>query len=221
MPSSVQLKLDCVPRVLAFCRRHPDLCAAARQACDKLEALSARTRALFAKKLRAHGELAAAIAARGRIQGPLVEELTQVVRLARAAALHEGGAELGASLRFDKISADIPVDRAQAVLERALRHRELLDRYGMPAGMLDRLGEAVGEYAAVVEQRIEASATIAGANAGLEMVAAEALLVIKHLDALLRIRFSGDPVRQAEWRLARRVRWDKPKMTEPEDGRRV
>lgn len=211
MPTSVRLKLECVPRVLAFCRRHPDLCAAALHSHEKLERIEQRSRALFATKLRAHGELSAAVAARERSAGPLSELLGQVVRLARAAAMHEGDAELGANLRFGTITRDIPLDRARAALDTATRYRDLLDRYGMPAGMLERLGEALGRYAAAVEQRADASATIAAANADLEMTAQEALLVIRHLDALNRIRFSGDPVRQAEWRSVRSIQWGKPR----------
>lgn len=221
MPTNVRLKLDCVPRVLAFCRRFPELGAAALQTRERLEAISTLVRGLFATKLRAHEELAMAIAARDSMAAPLADLLAQVVRLARTAALHEDDAELGASLRVGKITPDLPLDRAQAVLDIALRHRKLLDSYGMPEGMLDRLREGVARYRAVVEQRIEASATIAGANARLEMTATDAHRLIKHLDALYRIRFSDDPARLAEWRSARRVPWDKPKMTEPEDGRRV
>ncbi len=222
MPTNVRLKLDCIPRVLAFCRRHPECSAAALQALARLEAMFELTRSLLATKLRVHGELPLAIAARDRMAAPLAEQLTQVVQLARAAALHEGDGVLVASLAgVGKITPELPLDRAEAVLEIALRHRTLLDRYGMPEGMLDRLGETVARYAAQVARRIEASATIAEANDRLEITATEAHRVIKHLDALYRIRFSDDPVRWAEWRSARRVPWDKPKLTEPEDGRRV
>jgi len=150
------------------------------------------------------------VAARERTSGPLSELLAQVVRLARAAAMHEGDVELGANLRFGTITRDIPLDRARAALDTATRYRGLLDRYGMPEGMLERLGEALGRYAAAVEQRTDASATISAANADLEATAREALLVIRHLDALNRIRFAGDPERRAEWSTARNVRWGKP-----------
>ncbi|MEO8139351.1 MAG: hypothetical protein ABI742_06885 [Gemmatimonadota bacterium] len=210
MPTSVRLKLECVPRVLGYFRRHPELlCAAAQKAVGRLERLAERTRALFGIKLRAQGELSAATAERDGCAGPLLELLAQVVGLARAAALHEGDAELGAALRFGSLTRLIPLERARAALDTALRSAELLNRYGMPEGMLEELGDVLGRYAAAAERRAAAIEAIAAANAELELLAQEGLLVIRHLDALNRIRLAGHPEKRAEWREARSVRWGK------------
>lgn len=209
MPTTVRLKLDCLPRALEFFVRHPDRSPVVERLLERVEALHARTRALLGAKLRAHGEAAAAVAARERAMVPLLTLLGQVRRLTRAVALHEGAAELRDGFRIGPITRDIPLARARRALDTATRYRELLDRYGMPPGMLARLREELGRYAEAEAQRAEAAATIVRANAELAATAAEGLLVIRHLDALTRIRFADNAERRAEWVEASAVRWEK------------
>lgn len=77
----------------------------------------------------------------------------------------------------------------------------------MPAGMLERLRRDLDRYCAALEQRADASATIAAANTDLARLADEARVIIRHLDALNRVRFAEDPGSQAEWDRVRTVWW--------------
>jgi hypothetical protein len=133
--------------------------------------------------------------------------LAQILRLALAAALQEGDAELHADFRFGALTKTIPLDGARAALDTATRHRELLLRYGMPAEMLERLRTELDRYGDAFDKQAQASAVIGGVNTDLAAAAREAVCIIRHLDALNRIRLADDPDRLAEWQQVRAIRW--------------
>lgn len=207
MRRGVRLKLDAVSRVLEFYRADPDPAPAALEAIGRLERLSALARTLLGAQLQAQGNLGAAAALRERVTPGLRLQLAHLVRLAAAVAAQEGDQALRANLRFGALTRIIPLDSAKAALDTATRYRELLLRYGMPGEMLETLSRDLDRYAVALAQRDDASATIAAANADLERTAGEAHLIIRHLDALNRIRFADHPDRLAEWDAVRVVRW--------------
>jgi hypothetical protein len=209
MRTSVRLKLDSVPPVLEFYLAYPDPTPAAVEAVGRLRGVSDRTRTLIATQLKAQGALSAGALARERVIPRLRLDLAHVVRIARAAAEHERDDELRASLRAGPLTRTIPLDAARAALDTATRYRDLLLRYGMPEGMLARLRRDLDRYCAALEQRADASATIAAANIDLARLADEARTIIRHLDALNRIRYAEDPESQAAWDRASMVRWGK------------
>lgn len=218
MRTSVRLKLDSVHPVLLFYREYPDPAPAARAAVGRLRGVSDHTRGLLATNLTAQGELSAGAIARERVVPRLRLDLAHLVRIAEVASAHEGDDEVRASLRAGPLTRTIPLDAARAALGAATRHGELLLRYGMPEGMLERLRRDLDRYCAVLEKRADASATIAAANTDLARLADEARSIIRHLDALNRIRFSEDPQRQAEWDRVSAVRWGKAKAGAPGRG---
>ncbi len=207
MRTNDQRRLDRVVPVLAYCRLDTGLCPAALAAVARLESLSTRTRSRLAAVLRARSELSAATRVRDQLMGPLRSVLGQIVRLAVAAALQEGDPGLQAEFRIGALTKTIPLDAARVALDTATRHRDLLLRYGMPEELLDRLRTELDRYAAALQQQAEASATIGAANADLAAAAREGVGIIRHLDALNRIRLAGDPERLAEWQRVRAIRW--------------
>jgi len=164
---------------------------------------------LLATGRGAEQELEAGVTSKERVTPRLRADLVHLVRIADAAADHEQDERLRANLRFGPLTRYLPLRAALAALEAATWYRDVYVRYGMPEGVLARLRRDLDEHCAVLERRAELSATIAAVTRDLTRLAVEARLIIKHLDALNRLRFAEDPERLALWRRAQAVPWGK------------
>jgi hypothetical protein len=199
MRASSQLKLDSIVPVLRYFRQFPDPAPAAVAALGRLQAVFEKVRALLGARLKAQQELSAAGAGRDGVTPRLRADLVHLVRIAGVAAVHEGLFELRVSLRPGRLTRHIPRDAGRVALEASTRYREVLIRYGMPEEMLARIRRDLDRHCAVLEARAAASAAIAETNLELALLAEEARLIIKHLDALTRLRFAEDPERLVIW----------------------
>lgn len=209
MRSSAKRKLDSVPPVLKFCREHPNPLSAAREAVGRLIVLHMHVSDLLATWSRATEQLEAEGVSTDRVTPRLRGDLVLLVRIADVAADQEKDERLRAGLRFGPLTRNLPLNAGLAALEAAFWNRAIYIRYGMPEEVLARLRRELDEHCAVLERRAELTATIAAATRDLTRLADEARLIIKHLDALNRIRFAEDPERLALWRRAQAVPWGK------------
>jgi hypothetical protein len=73
--------------------------------------------------------------------------------------------------------------------------------------MLEALRADLDALQAAHDRRVTSTAVYSAATADLATLAAEAMLIIRHLDALNRIRFAAAPERLAEWKGVSTVRW--------------
>ena len=213
-----QCKLDCAQSVLGFCRRLPDLSPAGSSAIIRLQRLVTQAGVLLEQQRAALGEAAAALAERQAIAVPLKQRLAHLVRLAQAAAVHEGEVTLRLRIPFGASRQGEFLSAARAATGIATSYRALLQRYGMPAPMLAELGSDLERYEEAQRRRANAQAAAVAATADLATVAREALMAIRHLDALQRLRFAADPELLAEWQAVRSVRWERPRGRPREDS---
>jgi hypothetical protein len=77
----------------------------------------------------------------------------------------------------------------------------------MPQTLLPALQEGLDRYLAAVEQYARARQAIGAATRDIRRLAHPAMLVMRRLDHLNRIRFRGDRARLAEWESALNGRW--------------
>jgi hypothetical protein len=207
MRHTVRLKLDCARGVLAFCRRYPGSAPATLEAEDRLERLMAQATILRDQERFAQEEEETAARMRDQLARSLKERLDVLLRLAAAVALGQGIGELRIRVRLRLTGPGIFLRAARQVIDTANAHQSLLVRYGMPGGMLNTLSAELDSLQAAHNRRVTSTAVHAAAAADLATLAAEAMLIIRHLDALNRIRFAAAPDRLAEWLAVSTVRW--------------
>ncbi len=200
-------KLESVQSVVEFCRSHPDPSLAAIAAVANLESLLNHARALMGAQRLSEEEARSARSQREAIAGPLRQRLSHLIRLAAAVAEQERRPPFLPTVPLGATRGGQLLEAGRAALAVATEHRALLLHYGMPERLLDDLARDLERFASF--QRRRPSADTPGTSAGAELRALiqEALIVVKHLDALNRLRLAEDPPRLAEWLAARRIRW--------------
>jgi hypothetical protein len=82
-------------------------------------------------------------------------------------------------------------------IDTATTHQPLLVKYGMPSQMLEALRAGLDSLQAAHDRRATRAAVYSVTTADL---AGQAMPVVKHLDALTRIRFLAAPDRLKEWK---------------------
>jgi hypothetical protein len=134
--------------------------------------------------------------------GPLQERLGQLVRLGRAVALRETEPALRLNVAFGRTREARFPEAARAALAAATLHQRILLEHGLPPGMLEELNEELNYYLAARDRRAKALAADRSATAEFARLAHGALAIMRHLDALFRIRHADEPDRLAEWQAA-------------------
>jgi hypothetical protein len=206
MRTSVRLKLDAARRVSAFLVLHPMTGPAGTDPNGRLGTLLDLADRIRQQLGLARAAIEAARAERERLALSVRELLAHLVRLAAVAGAEEPGSDLCLEVRFAARKTKLHVEAREAVAE-AEAHRALLERYGMPSWLPAELRAALDRHDDTVRREATALAAVAAADAELEEVAREAFRIIRHLDALNRLRLASDPARLAEWHAARAVRW--------------
>lgn len=210
MRNTARPKLEAARSALEFCRRHPDESPAWSASVARLEQALVQARSVREQQALAEQEILRAIAERDALIIRLRERLARLSRLARAAGTQEGILALQFSVPGRRAGlADVLV-RARAAVENARRHRRILLRYGMTPELLLDLEADLIACSAAQERRTAARQSANAAHSDLAALAAQAMLAVRHLDALHQIRFAEDAERLAEWNAARAVRWGTP-----------
>jgi hypothetical protein len=203
-----RLKFACANAVLEFCRRLPDQSLVAVELVAGLESLIEQTRCLLARHKAARQEWDAATEEREAVVGPLKERMCHLIRLAAVVAARERLPELRLKVQWSRTRRGSLLPAARAALAAAGRHEQLLLRAGMPPDMLAEVGSALDRYEAAQDRRTAAHVAQSAASADLHGLAQVAMHIVRHLDALNRMRFAGQPDLLAEWDGARTVRWN-------------
>jgi hypothetical protein len=207
MRHTVRLKLECARAVLAFSRRYPGSAPATQEAEERLGRLMSQATTLMDQERFAQEEMETAARTRDQLARALKERIDVLLRLAAAVALGEGIGALRLRLRLRLTGPGNFLRDARHVIDTASAHQPLLLRYGMPGGMLEALRADLDALQRAHDRRLTSSAVYSAAAADLATLAAEAMLIIRHLDALNRIRFAAAPERLAEWLAVSTVRW--------------
>ncbi len=207
MRVTVRLKLEHAERVLAFCRRHPGGVPAAQEAEMRLSHLLAQATMLMEQARLAEGEMEQALTTRDELARHFKQRVEVLLRLAATVAEQSAVSELRLRVRFRAAAPGTYLKAARQALDTAAAHQPLLLRYGMPSQMLEVLRSDLEALEAAHGRRLTAARVTAAASLDLAGIATEALRIVRHLDALNRIRFAAAPEWLAEWDGVRRVEW--------------
>ncbi len=208
MRTASRRKLEAARRALRFCLAHPDPNPAAAQSVARLDQLLASAAARGTAQYQSQREALDARAQRNRLHHALRTRLPALLHLTALVAGREGNGELAIRLARDTRSAGASfMAEVRRALVQARKEQELLARYGLPDTLLDELEADLLRYELAERMRTEREAAGAAASTALDELAEEAHQVVRHLDALYRLRFADDPGALDAWRADSTVDW--------------
>jgi hypothetical protein len=192
----------CARCVHGYFLLHPPQDRASATAVKCLEHLLEQADDLARRQMQARFEAEAAREQMREQVGPLKERLGQLVRLGRAVALRENEPRLRLTVSLGKTREARFPEAARAALASATAHLELLLEQGLPAEMLEELNDELNYYLAARDRRARALSTDRSATTEFTLLAHKAQAIMRHLDALFRIRHADEPDRLIEWQAA-------------------
>lgn len=207
MKVSIRRKLDMAARVRDFVRAHPDPNPGYVAAADRLTDRIARGESLAQQALSGRRSVSGAIAARAARRQEIADMLALLSGLVRQASREEPDLAPGIFRPDNGTSNQAFLTRGRVAATTATTHRELLQRYGMPATFPDDLNRLLDEFETALNEKHAGQSAHVGAHAELESVTAEIMHLVRQLEALNRFRFRNDAESLGAWRSARNVAW--------------
>jgi hypothetical protein len=207
MRTHIRLKLDMAGRAAEFCRAHPDDNASSKQVADRLTELVARADTLAREQRGGVVAASAAVDQKSQLRGAIREHLASLVGIARAAAKEHPDITVHRRMPPARGNEVTFLTTARVAVAEAEALKETLAPFGLGDELLTTLNQELDAYQAALARQRTGVTTQVGAGAELANVTAAIMSVVKNLDAIHRIRFTGDQERLAAWYSARNVAW--------------
>jgi hypothetical protein len=193
-------------RALEFSRAHLDDSAGYTTAIAELAELLARSDQLADQQRQGVSESRAATARKQELRRSIRQrELTHVARAAQRASKEVPELAQKFALAPDPIPYLTFRSLARTVAAEAQERKDVLVKHGLVDRSLNTLAQALDQFDHAVEQAAEGRRMHVAARVELDVVAKEAVQIVKVIDGLNRIRFAGDPDLFAAWRSASNV----------------
>ena len=205
MDALVAMKLAAGERAVSVLQMRPGGNAGELAAVALLEASLAEARALGERVVASEGDAEAAVAAKRRLKREVRDDLAVVATLLASAAARQAG--LLVEVRVPRLRAPLRdfIAASRVSLSRAREVESLLERYGLPDGLLDIISTTLTDLAAAEQAKERALSAQVTATAGLARVAGQVMQLLRQLDVLVRYRLRGDPAALVTWQRARRL----------------
>jgi len=94
---------------------------------------------------------------------------------------------------------------ARGMLAEMMARKDVLEKHGLSATVLDGLAQGLDQFDAAVKQGVEGRRAHIGASADLRAVADEIAQIVRVMDALNEVRFAGNEELLSAWRAASSV----------------
>lgn len=203
MRKEVLRTYDAAGRVVVYCHEHPDPNPVTGAAVATLETLTGRMGGLLEQYQSGLTGADMSVQGKARIRSGIRDDLADLQRFADVAAQRQPEIAPVFSLPHSHLNQKSFLATSRSILALATANRELLLTYGMPEGLLERIAQGLNQYESVEVKKAVSTQSHVGASAEIEKVRHEMLLVLKHLDALQRVRFAENAEMLAAWRSAR------------------
>jgi len=203
MRKEVLRTYDAAGRVIAYCHEHPDPNPVTGAAVTTLETLTGRMGGLLEQYRSGLRTADHSVEGKARIRREVRSDLEDVQRFADVAATRQPELALRFTLPASTVNQKSFLATSRSILALVAEHRDLLLTYGMPEGLPERIAQGLEQYESVEVKKAVSTQSHVGASAEIEKVRHEMLLVLKHLDALQRVRFADNAEMLAAWRSAR------------------
>ena len=206
MNARTRSRLEMVRRALEFSQAHPDISSGYTAAVAELAELLARSEQLSDLHRQGIAEVRAATQRKSNLRRSIRQgQLLHVARAAQRAAREEP--EL--AQKFTLARQPIPYltfrSLARTVAAEAEGQKEILVKHGLVDSVLVSLTESLGEFDQALARGAEGRRIHVAAAVELDVVAGEAVQIVRVMDGHNRVRFAGDPDRLAAWRSASNV----------------
>jgi hypothetical protein len=193
-------------RALEFCQAHADTSDGYTAAVAELTELLARSRQLADLHRQGVAEVRAATERKRDLRRSIRQgQLVHVARAAQRAAKEMP--ELAPKFALARQPVPYLTFRSlvRTVVAEAEGRRELLVKHGLVDRVLQSLSAGLDQFDQAVAQGAEGRRIHVGAAVELDVVAGEAVEIVRMIDGVNRVRFAGDPDLMAAWRSASNV----------------
>jgi hypothetical protein len=209
--------VDMAVRVRDFCRTHTDPTNAGYTAAvARLEDRLTRIQVLAEQQVSGRLTVTGAVATTQDLRKEILETVTLLIGVARAAAREEPDLRAGITRLPVNASHQELLTRARVAVDTAGTHRDLLVKYGMAENLVEQFSAKLDEFEQVVNERNAGRAAHVGARGDLPIVKQEIMDLIGQIGAITRYRYRQDAESLAAWNSARNVAWPlKPEKEEP------
>jgi hypothetical protein len=189
----------------AFCKAHPDPNPAGQELAAHLDLLVTRANTLVQQQRSTQMAGSAAVDRKQELRRSLGALLKSLVDIARTASRNDP--EITIHLRRPRGNPNYAtlIAFGRVAIAETAAHKEAFLKLGMPSDLLDRLTAELDECEASILRHRSALADQVGAGADLAAVTHQILVLLKHIDAIQRLRFRDDPELAAAWNSARNV----------------
>ena len=199
MNGKIRRRIEMGFRALQFSYENPDPSPSYGVMVARLEDLMRQAGELELRQLKGRNQEGGAAKKKRVLRRTMKRaHLAYLARLAEAASNEEP--ELGQLFAWPRSRAQRDF-RATAgkIAAQAVERRELLERFGLSAEVLEALGDMLKDFDRFTEELIEGQRMHVGATAGLRQVSAEILQAVSVLDGFNRVRFAGHPSALVVW----------------------
>lgn len=203
MRKEVLRTYDAAGRVIAHCHEHPDPNPVMGAAVATLETLTFRMGNLLSQFQTGVTGADMSVEGKARIRRAVRDDLMDLQRFADVAAQRQPEIAPVFKLPHEHLNQKTFLATSRSILALVAANRDLLLTYGMPEGLPDRIAQELDQYESVEVKKAVSTQSHVGASAEIEKVRHEMLLVLKHLDALQRVRYADNAELLAAWRSAR------------------
>ncbi len=216
MKTITRLQLNMAGTANAFCKAHPDPNPAGQELAAQLDQQMQRADTLARQQRAFLATSTAATVRKADLRGTLQVHFNSLVVMGRTAARTEPGITFHFRLPRGRTNDSAFVALARVAVAEASARKEVFLKLGMPEDLLDRMTAELNDFEAEIIRQRSAIAAQVGAGAELAALTQEVLSLLKHIDAIHRLRFNNQPELAAAWKSARNVAYPAPTpATEP------
>lgn len=231
MNARTRSRLEMARRALEFSQAHSDTSPGYTAAVAELAELLARSEQLTDLHRQGIAEVRAASRRKRELRRSIRQgELVHVSAAAQRAAKEQPELAQKFALAREPIPYLTFRSLARTVAAEAEERKDILVKHGLVDSVLGSLTEGLGQFDQAMAQGAEGRRIHVGAAVELDVVAGEAVQIVRVMDGHNRVRFAGDPDLLAAWRSASNVigpgrtggrsdgRSETPSQTPPSDG---
>ena len=206
MNARTRSRLEMARRALEFAQAHPDTSNGYTAAVQELAELLARSEQLADLHRQGIAEVRAATQRKANLRRSIRQgQLVHVAMAAQRAAKEEP--EL--TQKFALARQPIPYlafrSLARTVAAEAEGRKEILVKHGLVDSVLVSLTESLGQFDQALGRGAEGRRIHVAAAVELDVVAGDAVQIVRVMDGHNRVRFAGNPDLLAAWRSASNV----------------
>ncbi len=201
----IRSKLDTGDRVHGFSLAHPSDDPGQAGLVTRLGDRLGRARALAMQEFTGRLTVHASVDNKDEVRALIRKDLLILSGIADLMAVDEPGMHARFKLPHASVSHQAFLASTRTVLAQAEGRKEPFIAHGMSATLLEDLTALVRHYEDAVEEKQAGTSAHVGANAALDAVVREIMLIIHLLDRLNTLRFRKNGELLAAWRSARDV----------------